>query len=36
MGQQIDLLVQIMISTSAGTPGPSVEATIRYIDPARD
>lgn len=36
MGQQIDLLVQIMISASAGTPGSPVEATIRYIDPARE
>ncbi|HMS82224.1 MAG TPA: hypothetical protein PKD12_01065 [Nitrospira sp.] len=35
-GQQIDLLVQIMISVSAGTPGPSVEATIRYIEPVRE
>lgn len=35
-GQQIDLLVQIMISTGLGTPNPSVEATIRYIDLAQD
>jgi hypothetical protein len=34
-GQRIDLLVQIMLPTSLGTPGSSVEATIRYIDLAR-
>jgi hypothetical protein len=35
-GQRIDLLVQIMIPTSSGIPDSSVEATIRYIDLARD
>ena len=35
-GQQIDLLVRIMIPTSLGSSGSSVEATIRYIDLARD
>lgn len=35
-GQQINLLVQIMIHTSAGTPGSSVETTIRYIDLVRE
>ncbi len=35
-GQPINLLVQIMIPTSSGTSGSSVEATIRYIDPARE
>jgi hypothetical protein len=35
-GQQIDLLVQIMIPTSSGSSVSSVEATIRYIDLARD
>jgi hypothetical protein len=35
-GQPIDLLVQIMTPTSSSTSGPSVEATIRYIDLARD
>jgi hypothetical protein len=35
-GQPIDLLVQIMIPTSSGTLDSSVEATIRYIDLARD
>jgi hypothetical protein len=35
-GQQINLLVQIMIPTSSGIPDSSVEATIRYIDLARD
>ena len=35
-GQQIDLLVQIMIPTSASTPSPPVEATNRYIALARD
>ncbi len=35
-GQQINLLVQIMIPTSSGTPGSSVEATIRYIDLVRE
>ena len=36
LGQPIDLLVRIMTPTSAGTPVSSVEATIRYIDRARD
>ena len=31
-GQQIDLLVRIMIPTSLGSSGSSVETTIRYID----
>jgi hypothetical protein len=35
-GQQINLLVQIMIPSSSGIPDSSVEATIRYIDLARD
>jgi hypothetical protein len=35
-GQQINLLVQIMIPTSAGTPSSSVETTIRYIDLVRE
>lgn len=35
-GQQIDLLVQIMIPTTLGSSGSPVEATIRYIDLARD
>ncbi|MDH4080791.1 MAG: hypothetical protein OEU68_13355 [Nitrospira sp.] len=35
-GQQIDLLVQIMIPTGLGTPSSSIEATIRYIDLARE
>ncbi|MDF0677033.1 MAG: hypothetical protein P0120_22260 [Nitrospira sp.] len=35
-GQQIDLLVQIMIPTNSGTSASSVEATIRYIDLARE
>lgn len=36
VGQPIDLLVQIMIPTTSGTSGSSVEATIRYIDLARE
>lgn len=35
-GQPIDLLIQIMIPTSSGIPGSSVEATICYIDLARE
>ncbi len=35
-GQRIDLLVQIMLSTSLSSSGSSVEATIRYIDLARE
>ncbi|MBH0200739.1 MAG: hypothetical protein HP496_00150 [Nitrospira sp.] len=35
-GQPIDLLVRIMIPTNLGSSGSSVEATIRYIAPARD
>jgi hypothetical protein len=35
-GQQINLLVQIMIPTSSGFSVSSVEATIRYIDLVRD
>ena len=35
-GQQINLLVRIMIPTSSGTPSSSVETTIRYIDLVRD
>jgi hypothetical protein len=36
MGQQIDLLVQIIIPTGSGAPGSSVEATIRFVDLVRD
>lgn len=36
VGQSIDLLVQILIPTGLGTPSSSIEATIRYIDLARD
>lgn len=36
VGQSIDLLVQILIPTGLGTPSSSMEATIRYIDLARD
>ncbi len=35
-GQQVNLLVQIMIPANTGTPGSSLEATIRYIEPVRD
>jgi hypothetical protein len=35
-GQRIDLLVRIMITTSSGPSGSSVEATIRYIDLPRE
>jgi hypothetical protein len=35
-GQRIDLLVQIMLPTSLGSSGSSVEATIRYIDLPRE
>lgn len=35
-GQRIDLLVRIMLSTSLSSSGSSVEATIRYIDLARE
>jgi hypothetical protein len=35
-GQQINLLVQIMIPTSSGSSSSPVEATIRYIDLPRD
>ena len=35
-GQRIDLLVQIMLPTSLGSSDSSVEATIRYIDLARE
>ncbi len=35
-GQRIDLLVRIMLPTSLGSSGSSVEATIRYIDLARE
>jgi len=35
-GQRIDLLVQIMLPTSSGPSGSSVEATIRYIDLPRE
>ncbi len=35
-GQQIDLLVQIMIPISTGSSGLPVEVTIRYIDLARE
>ena len=35
-GQQIDLLVRIMVPTSLGTSGSSVESTIRYIDLVRE
>ena len=36
VGQLIDLLVLINIPTALGIPSPSVEATIRYIDLARE
>ena len=35
-GQQVDLLVRIMIPTNSSTSSSSVEATIRHIDLARD
>jgi hypothetical protein len=35
-GQRIDLLVQIMLPTSSGSSGSSVEATLRYIDLPRE
>jgi hypothetical protein len=35
-GQQIDLLVRIMITTGLGSSSSSVEATIRYIDLPRE
>ena len=35
-GQPIDLLVQIMFPTNLISSGSSVEATIRYIDLARE
>ena len=35
-GQQIDLLVHITLPTAPGTSSPPVDATIRYIDLARD
>lgn len=35
-GQRIDLLVHISITTSVGSSGSSVEATIRYIDLTRE
>lgn len=35
-GQRIDLLVQIMLPTSLGSSGSSVEATIRHIDLPRE
>lgn len=36
VGQQADFLVLIMIPTSPGAPGSSMEATIRFVDLARD
>ncbi|MBK9308636.1 MAG: hypothetical protein IPM58_16505 [Nitrospira sp.] len=36
VGQPIDLLVQIMLPNGLGTRGSSMEATIRYIDLARE
>jgi hypothetical protein len=36
VGQQIDLLVLIIIPTGSGTSSPSLEATIRFLDLARD
>ncbi|MEQ1844736.1 MAG: hypothetical protein ABL983_04070 [Nitrospira sp.] len=35
-GQQINILVQIMILGSSGSSSSSVEATIRYVDLVRD
>lgn len=35
-GQQVDLLVRIMIPTSLGSSGSPVETTIRYIDLAQE
>lgn len=35
-GQEVSLLVQIMIPANIGTPGLPVETTIRYIEPVRD
>ncbi len=35
-GQQVNLLVQIMIPANTGTPGLPVETTIRYIELVRD
>jgi hypothetical protein len=35
-GQQVNLLVQMMIPPNTGTPGLSVETTIRYIEPVRE
>lgn len=36
VGQQIGLLVSIIIPTGLGAPGSTLEATIRFIDLARD
>jgi hypothetical protein len=36
VGQQADSLVLIMIPTGPGAPGSSMEATIRFVDLARD
>lgn len=35
-GQQVNLLVQLMIPANTGTLGLPVETTIRYIEPVRD
>lgn len=35
-GQQVNLLVQIMIPANTGTPGLPVETTIRHIETVRD
>lgn len=34
-GQQVNLLVEIMLSTRLGSSGSSMETTIRYIDPVQ-
>lgn len=36
LGQQINLLVLIIIPTSPGVPGPTLEATVHFIDLVRD
>lgn len=35
-GQEVSLLVQIMVPANTGTPGLPVETTIRYIEPVRE
>ena len=36
VGQQIDLVVLIMIATNAGTPSSPIEATIRFLNFVRE